>query len=206
MHCHPHNEYSVVCIQDLFIHHHVVYNSDNSIDSIPWNEDIKEENEQMIITITGTPGTGKTYIAKKLAGENFRYVDLNAMIKKEKLYDTYDRKAKTFDVDIKKIKKLDILFKNYKEKILKTKKTLKMTAVKKMLKKHDGIIIDSHLSQYLDSDLCIVVKSDIKNIRKRLEKRGYPKKKIEDNVQSEIFDICLEEAKKEGRNILIMEN
>ena len=169
----------------------------------------------MIITITGTPGAGKTYIAKKIAGKDFEYFDLNKYIKEKKIFDDYDKKDKTYNVDIKKLKKINYLFKENlgikNKKIFQnikkhSKKKIKYTELKKLLVKEEGIIIDSHLSQYLNSDLCIVVKSDIKNIRRRLEKRSYSKKKIEDNIQSEIFDISLEETKKEQRNILIIEN
>lgn len=160
----------------------------------------------MIITITGTPGTGKTYIAKKLIGKNFRYIDLNAIIKKEKLYDSYDRKAKTYDVDEKKLKIIDKRFSEYKEKEIKLKKNMNIIELKEKLKNKKGIIIDSHLSHFLDSDLCIVVKADIKTISKRLKKRKYSKKKIKDNIESEIFDICLEDAKKLSRNVVIINN
>lgn len=169
----------------------------------------------MIITITGTPGTGKTYIAKKLAGKNFEYFDLNKYIKEQKIFDDYDKKDKTYDVDVKKLKKINYLFKeNLGMKNKKTSqdikkynnKKIKFPELKGILLNEEGIIIDSHLSQYINSDLCIVVKSDIKKIRERLEKRNYNTKKIEDNIQSEIFDICLEEAKKEHDNIVILEN
>jgi len=177
----------------------------------------------MIITITGTPGVGKTYIAKRLAGKNFEYFDLNKYIKEQKMFDKYDKKAKTYDVNAKKIKNNNYLFeKNLGvksdglKKLLKlfrdnttTDKRMKFTELKKLLQGEEGIIIDSHLSYYLKSDLCIVVKSDIKKIRSRLNERRYSKSKIEDNIQSEIFDICLEEARTEKNNankIVILEN
>src|SRR3989344_5961685 len=96
---------------------------DNShcIDGISRHE-IHQENtdtqeKKMIVTITGTPGAGKTYISRKLT--NFDYIDLNRIIKEERLYDSYDRKDKTYDVDVKKLKKLWKRFGKYKEKPLK---------------------------------------------------------------------------------------
>ena len=39
-----------------------------------------------VVIVTGTPGTGKTTLAKKLAKElNYKYVDVNKIIKKEGL-------------------------------------------------------------------------------------------------------------------------
>lgn len=172
----------------------------------------------MIITITGTPGTGKTYIAKKLSEKtNFKYMNLNEIIKKEKLYDKYDKKAKTYDVDVKKLKIIDKKLDEYLDKKnIKIKKINysqpKKTTLQKLIKglknkkKTKNIIVDSHLSHYLKSDLCIVVKSDIKKISERLKKRKYDIKKIRENIESEIFDVCLEEAKQQKRNILLLYN
>ncbi len=160
----------------------------------------------MIITVTGTPGTGKTYVAKKLANKNLRYIDLNSMIKKERLYDKYDRKAKTYDVDVKKLKKIEERFAGYKEKEFEVKKIINIDGLKRALKNKKGILIDSHLSHFINSDLCIVVKADIKTISDRLKERKYSSKKIRDNVESEIFDVCLEDAKRLGRNIVVINN
>ena len=182
--------------------------------------------KKMIICITGTPGTGKTYFAKLLEKKaGFRYLDLNRMIKEERLYEDYDRKAKTYDVDTKKLSRfLDMLLRKYrynkedkdqkiqymilKRCIGKESSIISISGLfkKKKINKMNNIIIDSHLSHYLTSDFCIVVRSDIKTLHERLGKRRYGKKKIEDNIESEIFGICLEEAKALNHDIIIVNN
>ncbi len=58
------------------------------------------------IIVTGTPGTGKTTIAKKLAKKlNYYYIDANKIISKYKLSEGYDRKRRTKIVDVKKLNK-----------------------------------------------------------------------------------------------------
>jgi len=42
--------------------------------------------------------------------------------------------------------------------------------------------------------LCIITKTDLKRLKKRLQKRKYSKAKIDENMESEILDICLVEA------------
>lgn len=146
-----------------------------------------------IIIVSGTPRTGKTTLSRKLARKlNYFYFDVNNFIVKNKLYEGYDRKRKTRIVDVNKLNKA----------LIGEIKKLKLS------KKHIGIIIDSHLSHYIPKkyvDLCIVAKCDIKELNKRLKKKKYNKSKIEENLQAEIFDICLNEAKDREHKILIID-
>jgi len=169
----------------------------------------------MIIAISGTPGVGKTFIAKRISKATkgrLEYFDLNRYIKDNKLYDSYDRKDKTFDVDIEVLKK-DInptLKKNMsKNNVMDPMvgKTIQVDSLLKRLPKDsDGIIVDSHLSHYLDSDYCIIVRTDLKKLYNRLKGRRYPKAKISDNIDAEIFEVCLDEARRLKREVIIVEN
>ena len=71
-----------------------------------------------------------------------------------------------------------------------------------------GIIIDSHLSHYLPKkyvDLCVITKCSLKTLEKRLKKKKYSKEKIKENLECEIFDVCLNEAKEAGHKILVVD-
>ena len=60
-----------------------------------------------------------------------------------------------------------------------------------------GLIFDTHLCGALPSDwfdLVIVLRCDNTNLYDRLKERGYDKKKIEENVQAEIFQTILDDA------------
>ena len=128
---------------------------------------------QTIIIVTGTPCTGKTTIAKKIASLlKFKYIDVNRLIKTNKIHDKYDKKSDSLIVDIKKLNRiLETLIKKSKQ----------------------NLIIDSHLSHYLPNkiiNLCIVTKCDIKILKKRLKKRKYNEEKIRENLDSEIILSC----------------
>jgi len=139
------------------------------------------------IIVTGSVGSGKTTISKKLAKKlNLKYTDVNKLITKNKLSSGYDKKRKCKIIEIKKLNKFLInMIKNSKE----------------------NLIIDSHLSHYLPRkyvDLCIVTKCDIKTIEKRLKKRKYDKNKIKENIECEIFNNCLIEAKQKKHKVFVI--
>lgn len=140
------------------------------------------------IIVTGTPGTGKTTLAKKLAKRlNYKYIDVAKLIKDNKLEEGYDKKRKCRIVDIKKLN----------------------SALIKIIKNSEKpLIIDSHLSHYLPNkyvDLCIVTKCNLKALEKRLKKKGYDKNKIRENLDCEIFDVCYNEAKERGHRIVVVD-
>lgn len=138
-----------------------------------------------VIIVSGTPGTGKTTISKKVSKLlNFEYVDVNKIIKKENLCESYDKKRDCMIVDENKLQK------NLSEYIKKSRRNL---------------IIDSHMSYFIPSklvNLCIITSCTIEKLRPRLEKRKYSKSKIKENLESEIFNVCLEEAKQAKHTIL----
>jgi len=141
----------------------------------------------MIICVTGTPGTGKTELAKLIAERlGFKYIDVNKVIDDNDLKEEYDEERDTYIVDENKLAEI----------------------LEKMIDKEDDLVIDSHMSHYISPekvDWCIVTKCNPKELRKRLEKRCYKKEKIEENVEAEIMDICKNEAEELGHNIIIID-
>ena len=131
-----------------------------------------------IICVSGSVGVGKTTYSKKLAKDlKYGYVDLNWVIEKNKLKEKYDKEMKTWDVDVSKLNKVLI-------KLIKNSKK--------------NLVIDGHLSHYLPKkyvDKVFIVKCELSELRKRLEKRKYKEDKIRENLDCEIFDVCFEEAK-----------
>ncbi len=128
----------------------------------------------MIIAVSGTPGTGKTTVAKMLAEKiGYKYVSLNELAKKEGLYAGYDERRRCEIVDVEKIS----------EKVKKMK----------------NAVVESHYAHEVFSDALIILSCDIKELRKRLEKRGWRKEKIDENVEAEIFKVCASEASEAGK-------
>ena len=141
-----------------------------------------------VIIVSGCPGTGKTTVAKKIAQEKeYKYVDVNKIIKENNLNEKYDKKRDTKIIDITKLNKVLI-------KIIETEKAI-------------GLVIDSHLSHYLPKkyvDKCIITKCNLKELEKRLRERNYSKEKIRENLDAEIFDTCRIEALEKGHNVEVV--
>ncbi len=139
------------------------------------------------IIVSGSVASGKTTLARLLAKKYHAvYIDVNGLIKNYKLYSSYDKKRKAYVVNINKLNRFLInLIKNSK----------------------NNLILDSHLSHYLQKkyvDLCYITKCDLKILKKRLEKRKYSKEKIRENLDAEIFDVCLTEALERKHNVKIV--
>ncbi|PLW80610.1 hypothetical protein C0585_01675 [Candidatus Woesearchaeota archaeon] len=139
----------------------------------------------MVIIVTGTPGTGKTTLSKLIAKEKeFEYVDLNTFARNNNLVIGFDEERNCDIIDEDKLS--DSIENAFKDK---------------------KVVIDSHMSHYIDPeivDICIVTKCDLKELKARLEKRGYKEEKVRENLDSEIFDTCNVEAIEEGYKPIII--
>lgn len=142
-----------------------------------------------LIIITGTPGVGKSTLARKLARKTgFKRIDISQHY--AELAIKYDRKKQCYEIDLKRLQNL---IKKEASNLPRGKK----------------LILDSHIAHLLPKtivDWCIVIScQNLKLLERRLKKRSYSKKKIRENLDAEIFQICLNEAREQGHHILEVE-
>jgi adenylate kinase len=130
--------------------------------------DMNEKNEFKIY-ITGTPGTGKTTIAERLA-KNLRvkFIEVNTLVIQEGLYIGYDINRDTLIIDDELLGKRMI-------EILQSNNRICISG---------GIVIPD-----LPFDQIIILHSSIPTLRDRLKERGYSKEKIESNIEAEIMNL-----------------
>ncbi|MBU4245685.1 MAG: adenylate kinase family protein [Nanoarchaeota archaeon] len=124
----------------------------------------------MKIALSGTPGTGKTTVAKILARNlNYSLLSLNEFAKSHKLTLGNDKKRNSVIVDV--------------------------SALKKEVAQMEGnIILEGHLAHFCDADIYIILRTNPKELRKRMKTRVWSEEKIRENVEAEIMNICLDEA------------
>ena len=127
----------------------------------------------MIVALTGTPGTGKTSIAKILRENNFKVIDLNNFAIDSGFVVGIDRKRKSNIIDIKKLDK----------------------HVKDNFLNEPLLILEGHLSHLLNSaEKVIILRCEPEKLLNNLSKRGWSEQKIKENLESEILDIILCES------------
>ncbi len=142
-----------------------------------------------LVAVTGTPGTGKSTIAKKLSLLlNYAYLNGSGLVKTAKLAEKYDKSRKTAIVDASL----------FTHAVLKVRDFEARRGSK-------GLIVDSHLSHFLPPkavSACVVLTCSLPELERRLSKRGYSKAKIRENLDAEIFDTILVEASESGHNVI----
>jgi adenylate kinase len=132
----------------------------------------------MRLAITGTPGTGKSRIAELLGKKlGWHVLHLSSFVKEKNLYSGWDRTRKCWIVDEEKLK----------AEIAKIKEK--------------NLIIEGHFAHILPSDIVIVLRLAQKKLTKRLQRRGWSKAKITENIEAEIMGICLIEAKELNKKV-----
>jgi adenylate kinase len=140
----------------------------------------------MVIIVTGTPGTGKTTFAKKLAKERgYAYMDLGEYAIMHGFAVEFDKKRNTAVIDHEKL-------------------------VKKLVDEFDRdtkIVIDGHFSHELPAALveaCYVTKAKLPELKRRLQERKYSEAKVQENLEAEIFDTCAQEAAENGHTVTVV--
>ncbi|QQG39400.1 MAG: adenylate kinase family protein [Candidatus Aenigmatarchaeota archaeon] len=130
----------------------------------------------MIIAVSGTPGTGKTEVARLLAALlDYSYIDLNELCEHAGLISGVDRARDAKLVDTNKLKTLHV---------------------------SDNAVVDGHLAHYLKADVYVILRANPDVVRQRMEQRGWNPKKVGENVEAELIGVCSVEARELWDNVM----
>lgn len=121
----------------------------------------------MKIALTGTPGTGKTTIAKEIAERRgLTHIDISKMALEVGAVIAQEVETLVVDQDI----------------------------IGEKIRDMDDIIIDSHFAHVFEIDLVFVLRCEPKILFERLKRRNYSREKLRENVLAEILDFCVLDA------------
>ncbi|KAF3042200.1 factor activating pos9 [Didymella heteroderae] len=140
------------------------------------------------IVITGTPGVGKTTHAEQLArATGLKHVSVNQIVKDEGFHEGKDEETGSWIVDEDKL--LDYL-------------------EERNISEEGGSILDWHACDLFPErwiDLVVVLRCDSTVLYDRLTARGYKDKKLDENMDSEIMQVLLDEAREAYKEEIVVE-
>ncbi|OJD12605.1 hypothetical protein AJ78_06829 [Emergomyces pasteurianus Ep9510] len=139
------------------------------------------------VIITGTPGVGKTAHCEHLVQETgLRHLSINQVVKEHGCHEGFDDELKCYIVDEDKL--LDAI----EEDVLK-----------------GGWLIDWHACDLFPKswiDLVVVIRCASTSILyDRLAARGYSEAKLQENLDAEIFEVLLDEARESYDEEIVIE-
>lgn len=140
------------------------------------------------IILTGTPGVGKTTHAEQLArATGLKHVSVNQIVKDEGFHEGKDEETGSWIVDEDKL--LDYL-------------------EERKISEEGGSILDWHACDLFPErwiDLVVVLRCDSTVLYDRLTARGYKDKKLDENMDSEIMQVLLDEAREAYKEEIVQE-
>ncbi|MCX8184519.1 MAG: AAA family ATPase [Sulfolobales archaeon] len=129
-----------------------------------------------VIAISGTPGTGKSDVGiaiSRLLGVDL--VELSNLALEEGLYVDYDNERTSFVIDESRLRE----------------------RVRKLALEKGRLIVVGHYSEIVDDDILdkiIILRINPIELAERLSRRGWPAKKMRENIEAEFVGVCTSNA------------
>ncbi|XP_010269094.1 PREDICTED: adenylate kinase isoenzyme 6 homolog isoform X2 [Nelumbo nucifera] len=137
------------------------------------------------ILMTGTPGTGKTTTSSLLAdATQLRHINVSELVKEKNLHQGWDDEFDCHVIDE------DLVCDELED-----------------LMEEGGNIIDYHGCDFFPErwfDHVVVLQTDNSVLYDRLSNRGYMGRKLTNNIECEIFQVLLEEAKESYQEDIVV--
>lgn len=139
--------------------------------------------------ITGTPGVGKTTIAKALAKKlNALLLSVSALVKTENLFLEVDTERQTLIADLSQVRK-------------RIKSIIAQAS--------QDVIIEGHFASNVTPrklvSYAFVLRRNPEDLQVKLKEKGFHERKILENVTSELLDICFSNTVKNYGTELVNE-
>tara|TARA_B100001540_G_C15605703_1_gene550653 strand:+ start:168 stop:734 length:567 start_codon:yes stop_codon:yes gene_type:complete len=115
------------------------------------------------IAITGSPAVGKTTVSQLLASQGWEVLTVSELAKQFECQGEFDESMDSLEIDVHKLSE------------------------EYCPNGDNDIIIDGHLSHFLDVDAIVILRCKPDKLRDRLYARGYTEAKVNANVEWELI-------------------
>ena len=125
--------------------------------------------------VLGVAGVGKTGFGRRLASLlDLKFIDLPELVRERKLYTAYDSEAQAYVIDLRRIS----------------------AVVGSLLRKEGGVVASVYpfKPRGVEVKNAIVLRMNPLKLIEILERRGYPRWKVRENVSAELIDQPFVEA------------
>jgi adenylate kinase len=124
----------------------------------------------MRVALTGTPGTGKSAVAKQLQKKGYTIVRLHELAIQNGYIDGIDKKRNSQIIDMDKLHKY----------------------IKKNFTTNELVFFEGHVAHLLKTmEKVIILRCHPKELKRRLMKKKWNNQKIQENINAETLDVIL---------------
>ncbi|MBS7248848.1 MAG: adenylate kinase family protein [Candidatus Jordarchaeales archaeon] len=126
-----------------------------------------------LVVLSGTPGTGKTTVARTLSGiMDVKWVSLGDLVRDKELFLGVDTERGSLIADVDRL----------------------IPEIGRLAEEAEGrLIVEGHYAEVTPKDWvekAIILRTHPKELWRRLAERGWSEGKIRENVQAEILGVC----------------
>ncbi|TVU39455.1 hypothetical protein EJB05_12875, partial [Eragrostis curvula] len=156
------------------------------------------------VLMTGTPGTGKTTTCSLLAeSAGLRHVNIGDLVREKNLHDGWDEDLQCHVINEDLV---NLRLRPHPLPPPRDPDPLVCDELEDMMEE-GGILVDYHGCDFFPErwfDLVVVLQTDNSILHDRLTSRGYMGAKLTNNIECEIFQVLLEEARESYKEEIVM--